>query len=155
MSSLFSCLSLGRLCLLLLMSNNVYHNPIPVLPCLVCAGNVTWMGGSVQCCIYSKWVHLKCLQLSFSRFKTLKNSHSRSGPPASCGDPTPTNTATSSSDSSSLYTSIVQYVTPLPHFHPPSLSKLFGILCIYSLCTLTIASCSWLFLYHPLLLLAP
>ena len=140
------------------MSGNVYPNPIPVLRCLVCAGNVAWMDRSVQCCIYSKWVHLKCLQLSFSRFKTLKNSHSWSSPPASCGDPTLTNTVTSSSDSSSLYTSTVQYVTPLPHFHPPShlkLLSLFRILCIFSLCTLTIASCSWLFLYHSLLPLAP
>ena len=102
---LFSCLSLARLLilLLLLMSGNVYPNLCPIFPCLVCAGNVTWWGRSVQCCICSNWVHLKCSLLSFSRFITLGRSHSWSYP--SCcvyaffGDPTPTVTVTSSSDS--------------------------------------------------------
>ena len=53
--SLFSCLSLARLLilLLLLMSGNVHPNPCPVFPCLVCAGNVTWRGKSVQGCTCS------------------------------------------------------------------------------------------------------
>ena len=79
LSSLFSCLCLARLrllillLLLLLMSGNVYPNPCPVFPCSVCAGNVTWPGRSVQCCTRSKWIHLKCLLVSFSRFRILTN----------------------------------------------------------------------------------
>ena len=75
----------------------------------------------MQCCTCSKWAHLKCPQLSFSRFKTLKNFYSWSCPPALCGNPTPTNTVTSSSDSSSLYTPIVQYVTTSAAL-PPTLA---------------------------------
>ena len=71
----FCCPSLARLCLLilllLLMSGNVHPNPGPIFPCSVCAGNVTWRGKSVQCCTCSKWVHLRCSQLSFSKFRTL------------------------------------------------------------------------------------
>ena len=110
-SSLFSCLSICRLLifLLLLMSGNVYPNPCPVFPCSVCAGNVTWLGRSVQCCTCSNWVHLKCSLLSLSRFRTLGGSHSWSCPPccvpAVFGDFTPTSTVTSSSDSSCWYTS--------------------------------------------------
>ena len=111
--SLFSCLSLARLLilLLLLMSGNVHHNPCSVFLCSVCAGNVTWRGRSVQCCTCSNWVYLKCLLLSFSRFRTLGSSHSWSCPPYCVlffGDPTPTSTVTSSSDSSIWYTSIAQ-----------------------------------------------
>ena len=66
----------------------------------------------MQCCTCSKWVYLKCLLLSFSRFSTLGSFHSWSFPlccvPASSGDSTPTNTSTSSSDSSSWYTSTAQ-----------------------------------------------
>ena len=53
--SLYSCLSLDCLLilLLLLMSGNVHPYPCPVFPCLVCAGNVTWRGRSVQCCTCS------------------------------------------------------------------------------------------------------
>ena len=52
---LFSCPTLARLCLLLLlMSSNVHPNPGPIFPCSVCAGNVTWWGKSVQCCTCSK-----------------------------------------------------------------------------------------------------
>ena len=62
--SLFSCPTLARLrlliLLLLLMSGNVHPNPGPIFPCSVCAGNVTWWGKSVQCCTCSKWVHLRC-----------------------------------------------------------------------------------------------
>ena len=67
--------SLARL-LLLLMSGNVHPNPGPIFPCSVCAGNVTWRGKSVQCCTCSKWVHLRCSQLSLSKFRTLNSSHS-------------------------------------------------------------------------------
>ena len=79
---LFSCLSLARLfiLLLLLMSGNVHPNPCPVFPYSMCAGNVIWRGRSVQCCTCSNWVHLKCSVLSFSRFITLGRSHSWSFP---------------------------------------------------------------------------
>ena len=76
LSSLFSWLSLARLFILQLMSGNVHPNPCLVFPCSVCAGNVTWWGRSVQCCTCSNWVRLKCSLLSFSRFRTLGNSHS-------------------------------------------------------------------------------
>ena len=81
-SSLFY-LSLARLLihLLLLMSGNVHPNPCPAFPCLVCAGNVTWQGRSVQYCTCSERVHLKCSLLSFSRFRALGSSHSWSCPP--------------------------------------------------------------------------
>ena len=68
--------------LLLLMSGNVHPNPGLIFPCCVCAGNVTWRGKSVQCCICSKWVHLRCSQLSLSIFRDLGSSHSQSCPPA-------------------------------------------------------------------------
>ena len=81
--SFFSCFSLARLLILLLvlMSGNVHPNPCPVFPCSVCAGNVTWRGKSVQCCTCSNWVHLKCSLLSFSRFRILGSSHSWIFPP--------------------------------------------------------------------------
>ena len=82
---LLSCLTLALLrlliLLLLLMSGNVHPNPGPVFPCSVCAGNVTWRGKSVQCCACSKWVHLRCSQLSLSNFRALGSSHSWSCPP--------------------------------------------------------------------------
>ena len=82
LSSGLSFLSLVRyLILLLLMSGNVHPNPCPVFPCSVCAGNVTWQGRSGQYCTCSNWVHLKCLLLSFSRFRSLGSSHSWSFPP--------------------------------------------------------------------------
>ena len=68
--------------LLLLMSGNVHPNPGPIFPCSVCAGNVTWLGKSVQCCACFKWVHLRCSQLSLSKFRALGSSHSWSCPPA-------------------------------------------------------------------------
>ena len=76
LSSLFSCLSLARLLilLLLLMSGNVHPNLCLVFLSLVCAENVTWRGRSVQCCTCSNWIHLKCSLLSFSRFSTLGSS---------------------------------------------------------------------------------
>ena len=114
LSSLFSYLSLACLLilLLLLMSGNIHPNPCPVFPCSVCAGNMTWRDRSVQCCTCSNWAHLKCSQLSFSRFRTLGNSHSWSCPPccvpAFFGDATPNITVTSSSESFSWYTSTAQ-----------------------------------------------
>ena len=82
---LLSCLTLALLrlliVLLLLMSGNVHPNPGPIFPCSVCAGNVTWRGKSVQCCACSKWVHLRCSQLSLSNFRALGSSHSWSCPP--------------------------------------------------------------------------
>ena len=103
---LLSCLTLALLrlliLLLLLMSGNVHPNPGPIFPCSVCAGNVTWRGKSVQCCACSKWVHLRCSQLSLSNFRALGSSHSWSCPPCR-------NTVTPpSSDSSGTYTSTVE-----------------------------------------------
>ena len=104
---LFSLL-LAFLFFFLLMSGKVHSHPGPVFLCSVCVGNVTRMNRSMQCCIYSKWVHLRCLLCSFSGFKTLGSSHSWNClsccAPASSGDPTLTNTVSSSSDSSSLFT---------------------------------------------------
>ena len=51
LSSLFSCPSLARLrilILLLLMSGDVHPNPGPIYPRLECAGDVAWLGRSVQ-----------------------------------------------------------------------------------------------------------
>ena len=82
--SLFSCPSLARICLLillLLIRGNVHPNPGPIFSCSVCAGNVTWRGKSVQCCTCSKLVHLRCSQLSLSKFRTLNSSHSWNCPP--------------------------------------------------------------------------
>ena len=96
LSSLFSCFSLARLLilLLLLMSGNVHPNPCSIFPSSVCVGNVTWRGRSVQCRTCSNWVYLKCSLLSFSRFRALGSSHSWSCPPycvpSFFGDPTPT-----------------------------------------------------------------
>ena len=68
--------------LLLLMSGNVHPNPGPIFPCSLCAEYVTWRGKSAQCCICSKWVHLRCSQLSLSKFRALGSSHSWSATPA-------------------------------------------------------------------------
>ena len=62
---------------------------------------------------------------------------------------------TSSSNSSNWYTSTAQsgpsgLFLLMQHSHPPSLSNLLSFippLCIFSLCTLTTASCSKLFLF--------
>ena len=111
--SLFSCPSLARLrlliLLLLLMSGNVYPNLGPIFLCSVCAGNVTWRGKSVQCCTCSKWDHLRCSQLSLSKFRTLDSSQSWSCSP--CCAPT-RNTVNTSSDSFDIYTSTVQSGPP-------------------------------------------
>ena len=103
---LLSCPTLALLrLLLLLMSSNVHSNLGPIFPSSVCAGNVTWRGKSVQCCTCSKWVHLRCSQLSLSNLRALGNSHSWSCPLCR-------NTVTLSSDSSSMYTSTVQSGPP-------------------------------------------
>ena len=98
------------LLLLLLMSGNVHPNPSPIFLCSVCAGNVTWRGKSVLCCPCSKWVNLRCSQLSLSKFRALGSSHSWSCLPCR-------NTVTPSSDSSDTYTSTVQSGPPLLMLH--------------------------------------
>ena len=91
------------------MSGSVHPNPGPICPCSVCAENVTWRGKSVQCCTCSKWVHLRCSQLSLSEFRTLGSSHSWSCHPRCV----PTrNTVTPSLDFSDMYTSFVQSCIP-------------------------------------------
>ena len=127
--SLFSCLSVARLLilLLLLMSSNVHPNPCPVFPCLVRAGNVTCQGKSVQCCTCFNWVHLKCSLLSISRFRFLGSSHSWIFPYCFFGVPTPTSTVTSSLNSSIWYTSTAQSgpLLLMHHSHPILAFKLF------------------------------
>ena len=120
---LLSCPTLALLCLfillLLLMSGNVHPNPGPIFPCSVCAVNVTWRGKSVQCCTCSKWVHLRCSQLSLSNFRALGSSRSWSCPLCR-------NTVTPpSSDSSDMYTSTVESSPPLLMLHsrPTLVSK--------------------------------
>ena len=63
--SLFSCFFFSRTLILPLISGNVHLNPDLVFPCFVCAGNVTWISWSAQCCTCSKWVNLRCLLLFF------------------------------------------------------------------------------------------
>ena len=59
----------------------------------------------MQCCTCFKWVHLRCSQLSLSKFRTFGSSHFWSFP--QCCVPI-RNTVTLPSDSSDLYVSIVQ-----------------------------------------------
>ena len=99
----------------------------------MCAGNVTWLGKSVQCCACSKWVYLRCSQLSLSKFRALDSSHSWSCPPFR-------NTVTPSSDSFDTYTSTVQSAPP----SSPNLLSPICPFCIYSLCPSTTVPCSWL-----------
>ena len=141
------------------MSSNGHPNPCSVFPCSVCAENVIWRGRSVQCYTCYKWVHLKSSLLFFSRFRTLSSFDSWSCPyfyvPASSEDPTLTSTVTSSSDSSSLYTSSVQsgpsaHPLLMQHSHPTlaiNLVFFFRSFRIFSLCTITIASCFWMFIF--------
>ena len=93
------------------MIGNVHPNPGPIFPYSVSAVNVTWKGGSVQCCTCSKCVYLRC-SLLFFRFKTLGSYQLWNCPPccvpAFSGGLTPTNTVSSYSDSSSLYSSTIQ-----------------------------------------------
>ena len=76
------------------MSGNVHSNPVPIFPCFVCTENVTWRGKSVQCCTCSKWVHLRCSQLSSLILELLAALTLGAAPPP-CR-----NTVTPSSDSS-------------------------------------------------------
>ena len=158
--------------LLLLMSGNVHPNPGPIFLCSVWAGNVIWLGKSVQYCTCSKWVHLKCSQLSLSKFRTLDSSHSWSCPPP-CRVPT-RNTVTLSSDSSDMYTSTVQsslssanaafpphprlqiFSPPWAHFvsspfahSPPSLAPGFCASCLLSPLTLSGFSNGMLEVFEP------
>ena len=150
--SLFSCFSLARLCLLLLflMSGNVHPNPGLVVPCSVCAENATKSGKSVQCCTCSKWVHLRCSQLSLSKFRTLDSSHSWSYLP--CCGPT-CNIVTLSSDSFNTYTSTVQSSPSSANAALPSHTRLqifylpSAHLFIFSVFPHTTVPCSWLFFY--------
>ena len=113
---LFACPSLALVCLLilllLLMSGNVHSNPGPIFPCFLCVGNVTWRGKSVQCCVCSKWVHLRCSQLFLYKFRALGSSHSWICPPCQI-------TVTPSLDSSDMYSSTVEssYSSPNLLFH--------------------------------------
>ena len=92
------------------MSGNVDPKPRPIFPYSVCARNVTWQGRSVQYCTCSKWVHLMCSLLSFSKFRTLGCSHPWSS--SSCCFPT-CNIVPSSSDFTGLYTFTLQSDSPL------------------------------------------
>ena len=88
--------------------------------------SVRWkcnLAGKVSAMLHlSKWVHLKCSVLPFSRLRALGSSHSWSFPfyciPDSSGDTTPTSTENSSSNSSSLYTSTAQSVSANAPPHP-------------------------------------
>ena len=70
----------------------------------------------------SNRIYLKCSQLSFAGFRTIGRSHSWSCPPCFFGDPTPTNTVPSSSDSSSWYISIAQSDPSGPNFADAALA---------------------------------
>ena len=73
----------------------------------------------MQCCTCSKWVHLRCSQLSLSNFRALGSSHSWSCSPCR-------NTVTPPfSDSSNTYTSTVESSLPLLMLHscPTLVSK--------------------------------
>ena len=76
----------------------------------MCAENVTWRGKSVQCCTYSRWVHLRCSQLFLSRFRALGSSHFWICHPCR-------NTVTTSLTFSDRYTSTVQFGLPLLMLH--------------------------------------
>ena len=121
----FSCPPLAHLCLLILflltMSGNVHPNLGLIFPCSVCAGNVTWWGKSVQCCICSKWVHLRCSQLSLFKFRTLYSSHSWSCP--TCCVPT-CNTVSPSSDSSDMYTGCFTILSDFENFIKQKVNKI-------------------------------
>ena len=85
---------------------------------------------SLQCCSCFKWVHLRCSLLSPSlNSELLEALTPGAGPccvPASSGD----STVTSSSDSSGLYSSIVQFSSPplMRHFRPLHLQTFNPIL---------------------------
>ena len=94
----------------------------------------------MQCCTCFKWVHLRCSQLSLSKFRALSSSHFWSCPP-----PPRHSTVTTSSDSSDTNTSTIQSGPPLPMLHSrPTLLFPICPLYIFSLCPLTTVPCSWL-----------
>ena len=133
--------ALLRLLILLLLLMSVHPNPGPMFPCSVCAGNVTWRDKSVECCTCFKWVHLRCSQLSLSKFRALGSSHTWSC--LRCR-----NTVTTSSDSSDMHTSTVQSCLPLLMLlsRPTLVSKpLIPIFPFYIsfLCPFTSVLCSW------------
>ena len=154
---LFSCptLALLRLLILLLflMSGNVHPNPGPIFPCSVCTGNVTWRGKSVQCCTCSKWVHLRCSQLSLSKFRALGSSHSWSCPPAVTLWLSPWTPPTR----------ISPPYNPAPLYWcctlaSPSSPNLLSSICpfyISFLCPFTTVPCSWPSFYASCLLSSP
>ena len=142
--SLF-CHFLARFCLLilLLMSGNVLPNPGPIFPCSDCAGNVTWRGRSKQCCTCSKWVHLKCSLLS-SKAKTIDSSPSCFCWKQRC------DFLLGFLPLVYLHCSIwppLGYCSTVAPSSPSNLLSSFRLLCVFSLCTLTIAPCSWLSFY--------
>ena len=99
----------------------------------------------MQCCTYSKWVHLRCSLPTFSKFRSLGSSHFWSCVPGSSGD----NTVTSSSDSSSLYISTFHSgPSPLIQHTRPTLS--FKLLIPLPLTSYLLP----LLLHHHLMLLA-
>ena len=96
----------------------------------------------MQCCTCSEWVHLRCSQLSLSKFRALGSSHSWSCFPCR-------NTVTPSSDSSDMYTSTVQSAPPpllMLHSRVTFISKppilLLPILYPFPL-PFTTVPCSW------------
>ena len=156
--SLFCCLSLACLLilLLLLMSGSVHPNPVPVFPCSVCTGNVTWRNRLVQYFTYFKWFQLRCSLLSFSRVKTLGGSQFWSCPPCCdfgfSSDPTPSNTLSSSLDSSSLYTfTVLRSLSVAPLLMQRSRSTL-----VFKAFIILLPTSYLLFLHpsHPLMFLA-
>ena len=147
---------------LLLMSGNVHLNPDIVFPCLVCAGNVTWEGRSVQCCTCSKWGPFKELatllhQVQCSRRLSLLEMSSLLHLCFSWGSK-PSNTVTSSSlVFPSTYTSTVHSgLSRTMQCSSPTLAYsillLFRSLGNFSLCTFP-PSCFWVFFYTSCLLL--
>ena len=144
------------------MNDRVHPNPGSVFPCPVYAGNVTRRHRSVQCCTCSKWIHLKCSLLFFSRFRTLDSSHSWSFPLLRPCFFWRSHTYKHGVFLLELLQLVDLHCSIWPFCYrctpaPPSPSNLlfpFRILCIFSLCTLTTASCFWLFLYTTCFLLS-
>ena len=104
----------------------------------------------MQCCTCSKWVHLKCSLLFFSKFRSLGSFYSWSFPPCLFWG-----------QHCDFLLRLLQLVylhcsiwSPLLMQHPRTTLAFkplipFLPLRIVSLCTLTTASCSWMFLYTP------
>ena len=98
----------------------------------------------MQCCTCSKWVHLRCSQLSLSKFRALGSSHSWSCPPCR-------NTVTPPPWTPP--TRIPPLWNPAPpllmlHSRPTLVSKPLIPICsfyIFSLCPSSTVPCSWIF----------